>query len=110
MTTRSFGRYFLPLALVAVLIATVVVVSSTTGGGGNGDKGSSSELSPEQQRKRERRKERRRELRERGYVVRQGDSLEAISERTGVSREQLIELNPDLDPQALQPGQRIKLQ
>jgi hypothetical protein len=110
MSTRSIGRYVVPLALVVVLIATVVIVSSTTGGGGGGDNGSASELSPEQQRKRERRKERRRQLRQRGYVVRSGDSLEVISERTGVSRERLIELNPDLDPQALQPGQRIKLQ
>jgi len=108
MSLRSLGRYLVPLALVAVLVTTVVVVSSTTGGGGEKADGGS-QLTPAQQRKRERRKARRRQLRESGYVVRPGDTMDVISERTRVPREQLIELNPEVDPQALQPGQRLKL-
>ena len=38
-----------------------------------------------------------------------GDTIEQIAERTRVAKEQIIRLNPSLDPQALQPGQRIKL-
>jgi len=43
------------------------------------------------------------------YTVKTGDTLGAIAERTGVTVERLLELNPELDPQALVSGQRIKL-
>jgi teichoic acid transport system ATP-binding protein len=45
----------------------------------------------------------------RTYVVRTGDTLSSISLDTGVSVDRLQELNPDVDVQALQPGQRLKL-
>jgi LysM repeat protein len=45
----------------------------------------------------------------RTYVVRSGDTLSAISIETGVPVSRLQALNPDLDVQALQPGQRLKL-
>ena len=38
-----------------------------------------------------------------------GDTLAGIAEKTGVTVERLQELNPDLDPQALVAGQKIKL-
>jgi LysM repeat protein len=44
------------------------------------------------------------------YVVKRGDALGAISERTGVSTDRMMALNPKLDPLALVPGQRIRLQ
>lgn len=43
------------------------------------------------------------------YRVRPGDSFGRISERTGVPVERLEALNPDVDPQALIVGQRIRL-
>ncbi len=43
------------------------------------------------------------------YVVRRGDTLSEIAERTGVPTEQLERLNTVLDPQALSPGARIRL-
>lgn len=43
------------------------------------------------------------------YVVEPGDSLDAIAGKTGVDVERLEELNPQLDPQLLSPGQRVKL-
>lgn len=43
------------------------------------------------------------------YRVRAGDTLAGIAERTGVELEELQQLNPELDPQALVAGQRIKL-
>lgn len=44
------------------------------------------------------------------YVVKRGDALGAIAERTGVPAERMLDLNPRLDPLALVPGQRIRLQ
>jgi LysM repeat protein len=41
--------------------------------------------------------------------VKTGDSLATIAQKTGVTVERLQELNPQLDPQALVSGQKIKL-
>lgn len=43
------------------------------------------------------------------YVVQNGDTLTSISEKTGVSVERLQELNPDIDPQILNSGERLRL-
>jgi LysM repeat protein len=43
------------------------------------------------------------------YVVKSGDTLEAIAARHGTSVEKLLELNPDVDPVALTIGQRIRV-
>lgn len=43
------------------------------------------------------------------YRVKPGDSFAAIAEKTGVDVKTLAELNPDVDPRALQPGQKLKL-
>ena len=43
------------------------------------------------------------------YRVKPGDSFAAIAEKTGVEVDTLAELNPDVDPRALQPGQKLKL-
>jgi LysM repeat protein len=43
------------------------------------------------------------------YVVRAGDTLSAISSRTGIPIATLQILNPSLDPNALQTGQRLRL-
>ena len=47
--------------------------------------------------------------RPRTAVVRSGDTLSAIASRTGVAVETIQRLNPTVDPQALQTGQRLKL-
>lgn len=41
------------------------------------------------------------------YTVERGDTLWAISQKTGVSVKTLLRLNPHVDPRALQPGQQI---
>lgn len=43
------------------------------------------------------------------YTVKTGDTLAAIAETVGVSVTRLQELNPELDPQALVSGQKIRL-
>ena len=48
-------------------------------------------------------------LPDRIYVVKSGDTLGSISEKTGIPIDKLQELNPQLDPQQLVSGQKIKL-
>jgi LysM repeat protein len=43
------------------------------------------------------------------YKVKVGDTPTSIASKTGVSLTQIEQLNPNLDPQALSPGARIKL-
>jgi LysM repeat protein len=43
------------------------------------------------------------------YRVRSGDTLGGIAEKTDVSVDKLVELNPDVDPQSLRAGQRLRL-
>jgi LysM repeat protein len=43
------------------------------------------------------------------YVVKAGDTLVKIANTTGVPIEELLSLNPSIDPQGLVTGQRVKL-
>jgi LysM repeat protein len=42
-------------------------------------------------------------------VVKAGDTLVKIADSTGVPIEELLSLNPSIDPQGLVTGQRVKL-
>ena len=43
------------------------------------------------------------------YRVRSGDTLGSIAEKVDVPVDKLMELNPDVDPQSLRAGQRLRL-
>ncbi len=43
------------------------------------------------------------------YTVKPGDTLEAISAKTGIPVDELTTLNPEVDPQALVAGSTLKL-
>jgi LysM repeat protein len=45
----------------------------------------------------------------RNYRVRPGDTLEVIAARCQTTVDVLLELNPDIDPLALSPGQKVHL-
>jgi N-acetylmuramoyl-L-alanine amidase len=47
---------------------------------------------------------------ERFYVIQAGDTLAAIAEEQNTTVEQLLVLNPELDPVALTVGQRIRVE
>jgi LysM repeat protein len=52
---------------------------------------------------------RRKRSKRRTYTIRAGDTPSGIAERTGVPVARLLDLNPDLDAQALQTGAKLKL-
>ena len=114
MMSRRPSRWLAPLALLAALAAVWLVVSSYTGDS-DGDSGSSDSS---QQERREARDENASggtgtrtsaNPKRKTYTVRPGDTLGLIAERTGVSVEELMELNPKLDPNSLNVGDKIKL-
>ncbi len=110
MPRRSPARYLAPLAIVAFLIALSVVVSSGQEEESSGSRAGSATAEPASSREStsERSRTPRRSTR-RTYTVRAGDTPSTIAERTGIALEQLEALNPDIDPQQLSPGQRLRL-
>lgn len=103
---RSPLRLLAPVALIAsTLLFFIVLIGSfgddeeaantgaaaqrADGGGGGG--GGGGEPPPET------------------YEVQSGDTLDAISQETGVSVERIQRLNPDLDPQSLIAGEELRL-
>jgi LysM repeat protein len=106
MAGRSPARFIAPLALVAFALALFIVVSSTTGDGG-GETGAQETRAPAEptpkpsnQRKRKPR---------RTYTIKAGDTPSGIAVKVDVPLDQILELNPDLDPQTLTPGTKIRL-
>ena len=112
MSGRSPARFLAPAALVATFLALFIVI----GGGGGDDeapvdsggaqpaattpskssKSSDSKKSSSSSSKR--------------YTVKPGDTPSSIAEQADIPLERLLELNPQIDPQALSPGQKLKLE
>ena len=103
MAGRSPARFLAPLALVAFVVALLMIVQP--GGDDQGGEEPASNTKPAATATATPKAKRRRKV----YVVKPGDTPSGIAEKTGVTLEQLEEANPDLDPQLLAPGQRIKL-
>jgi LysM repeat protein len=103
---RSAARLLAPLALLLAVVAVLIVVQSS---GDSGDsKGDSAEKTSTQQSTTPDTTQKQRRVRP-TYTVKLNDTLGLISEKTGVSVERIETLNPDLDPQNLIVGQKIKL-
>lgn len=101
------SRYVALLALAAALAAAVAVVAASLGG----SEGGRPALGPAPKRAGAptRTEPRDGAAAARTYVVKPGDNFIRISGKTGVPVETLQELNPDLDPQTLVSGQKLKL-
>jgi LysM repeat protein len=102
-------RMIAPAALVLFAIVLLIVIASSLGGGGSGADDRAVTRESRQTRTDSERDSSGASLRRGSYVVKAGDTLARIAERTGVPIDRLIALNPTVDPQALVTGQRIKL-
>jgi LysM repeat protein len=111
MAGRSPARYLAPLALVAFAVALVMVVSNSADNGGTETtvtpSSSSATKKPAAASKSGSGKGRKRH--KRTYTVKAGDTPSGIAEATGVPLSELLALNPDLDPQSLTVGQKLRL-
>ena len=109
---QSSIRLLAPASLVLFALAFLIVVVASLGGDG-GESRSSSERPAAASERREARQRDRTTTERRGsprfYTVKPGDNLAAIAEETGVPLDELRALNPELDPQGLVSGQRVRL-
>jgi len=91
-------------ALIAAFFLIVIVIATSGGDSGDDDDSPDTELSsggPTRTGEK---------AVDRGvWVVHEGDTLAQISEETGIDVDEILALNPDLDPQVLIQGQRIAL-
>ena len=106
MAGRSPARFLAPLALVAVAVALFMVVTATRSDSGGDDEQPANRATETQPTATPEGGERKGPRR---YRVKPGDTPSSIAEKTGVPLEDILRLNPDLDPQTLSPGQRIRL-
>jgi LysM repeat protein len=112
---RSPLRFLAPVALVLFGLALLVIVSSSNGGDSNNTPSASEREKDRDLGTSTKKKSKRRTstadggLPTRTYTVKSGDTLGSISEKTGIPVDKLQELNPQLDPQQLVSGQKIKM-
>jgi len=110
MAGRSPARFIAPLALVAFALALFIVLDRTTGG--NDEKeanGNNAAQDAGKQSSKQEGKKKKEKAKPKTYTVKAGDTPSGIAEKTGVPLDTILELNPDIDPQTLAPGQVLEL-
>jgi LysM repeat protein len=107
MARRSPARYLAPLAVVAVAVAFYGVLKHNLSDSSGKSPPAAQRNGTKTQQASARKSTQKRKRKT--YVVKPGDTPSAIAEKTGVPLAEIERLNPDLDPQLLAPGTKIKL-
>jgi LysM repeat protein len=105
---RSLGRWLAPVALITCMVAVYAVVDNTLLKDESPSKGTGSSQQATTTKSTSNKAAKTRKRR-RAYTVKTGDTLSAISIKTGVSLETIQRLNPKLDADTLHAGQRVRL-
>ena len=100
MAARNRARYLAPIALAATITATYLVVNAALTPKRSGG------LAHAVQRRSARNTS---VLSANFYTVQAGDTMSTIAAKTGVPLSMLEQLNPTIDPNSLQTGQRLRL-
>jgi LysM repeat protein len=103
---RSIGRWLAPVALITCAVAVYAVVDNTLLKDDNASQGSTSTQAPPAKKTS---KAAKKSKHRRAYVVKSGDTLSAISIKTGVTLATIKRLNPNIDVETLHAGQRVRL-
>lgn len=107
MAARRPSRYLAPIALLAAAAAITLVVKDHINTHSRASTTNTSTGSLIQSTRRPAHPSHRRAAK--FYTVKSGDTLSVISQRSGVSIQTIVRLNPGLNPSALQTGQRLRL-
>jgi LysM repeat protein len=105
VTGRSPARLLAPLALVVTAVALFAVVSS----GGKTAEQSGGSATPSATATPAGKAAKKKKAAAKTYTVKPGDTPSGIAESLGVSTAALLDANPNADPNALSPGQKLKL-
>jgi LysM repeat protein len=99
-TRKYFTRLLAVLAIAAVAVAAVAIVGSFHSDDSSGKNGAHQAKEQKPQKHRTKAK---------AYTVESGDTLTAISHKTGIPVAEILALNPEVDPQILIAGESLKL-
>jgi len=99
------ARVFAVTTLVVALVVAIVVISGALGGGGSDDSSGNGENGKAARQA----KQQKRENIPATYEVKSGDTLISIAHRNGITVARIEALNPEVDPQILIAGERLKL-
>jgi LysM domain len=107
----SLARLLAPLALIVSVVAVLMIVlgSGAVGGDDNGTESAGTRDVPAATDGTTATERQRRQRTRATYTIKANDTLSGIAEANGTTVERLQELNPELDPQGLVAGQKIKL-
>jgi LysM repeat protein len=105
----TIARLIAPLALIACAVAVLALVlgsgvvgeDSGSETAGTGDLPAATERTTTAEKKKKKTPA--------TYTIKANDTLSGIAEENGTTVDRLLELNPELDPQGLVAGQKIKL-
>src|SRR3954470_6709108 len=107
MAGRSPARFLAPIALIAFAIALYSVVKDSSAPAGGNSGATTTTATPTASAKSAKKKSSKHKRKT--YTVKAGDTPSGIAEKNDISLEKLLELNPNLDPQTMAPGQKIRL-
>src|SRR5689334_10280664 len=106
MVGRNPARFLAPIALIAVVFALYNVVKDANAPkGDSGTQTSQPTATATSKKSSSKKKKAKRKM----YTVKNGDTPSGIADKAGISLEELQHLNPKMDPQALTPGQRLRV-
>jgi LysM repeat protein len=101
------ARVLAAAALICAVLVLIIIVAATLGGGGgagsSGAGGHRSKVGAKSNGGSEKKQA------PKVYVVESGDTLTSIAHETGVPVARIQELNPEVDPQVLVSGEKLKL-
>jgi LysM repeat protein len=106
---RSLGRWLAPVALITCAVAVYAVVDNTLLKDDSASSGNGSTQQAKPAKTTSTGKSSKTRKRRRAYIVKSGDTLSAISIKTGVPLATIQRLNPKLDADTLHAGQRVRL-
>lgn len=101
-SSSAIARVLAVSALIGSVVVLVVVVSATLSDSGSDSAGGSHAEKVKHQQEAP-------EKTPATYVIKSGDTLTAIAHDTGVGVAKIERLNPEVDPQILIAGEKIKL-
>jgi LysM repeat protein len=108
---RSPARWLGPLALLVAAAAILMTVQASTKSDEKADKPKAAQKRASGSKSQGKRSRTRTTpaSKRKTYKVKAGDTLGAISEKTGVTIDELVRLNPDIDSSSLTIGQTLRL-
>lgn len=98
-----------PLALIACAFAIYTVVDQGLLKDDSGAKTTTSKTSTDGESASTSTTKKKASKKAKSYKVKSGDTFSGIADKQGVEVEALQEANPDVNPSALSPGQKLKL-